>query len=171
MGLMSNFEVCMRAVFHSGSFHSGSKVISALVFASFLSACGDSSNTDSASAGEMAQSTVANKAMSEASVVEISASDASAADVSVAEVLAASKGPSGEETYNKFCITCHASGLSGAPKMGNAEDWAPRTAKGLDALVASTIEGVPPAMPAKGLCFNCSDDQLRDTVAWMIEQQ
>jgi len=77
----------------------------------------------------------------------------------------------GEASYGRFCFSCHAAGVAGAPKMGVAEDWAPRAAKGLDSLVASTIEGVPPGMPARGLCMNCSDDDLRNAVAWMLTQQ
>lgn len=76
----------------------------------------------------------------------------------------------GKETYGRFCFSCHAAGVAGAPKLGDKEAWAPRLAKGLDMLVASTISGVPPAMPARGLCMSCSDLELRDAVAWMIAQ-
>lgn len=77
----------------------------------------------------------------------------------------------GEKTYGRYCFSCHAAGVAGSPKLGSAEDWAPRTAKGLDMLVASTIKGIAPGMPARGLCSNCSDDELRNAVAWMISQQ
>ena len=80
------------------------------------------------------------------------------------------QGAGGEETYKKFCWSCHAAGVAGAPKLGVAEDWGPRIALGLDALVANTIAGVAPGMPARGLCMNCTDDELRDAVAWMIAQ-
>jgi cytochrome c5 len=99
------------------------------------------------------------------------ANDAPVALVAVSEP--ASDGPdlaAGEATYGRFCFSCHAAGVAGAPKLGVAEDWAPRIAKGLDLLLASTIEGIPPGMPARGLCMNCSDDDLRNTVAWMIAQ-
>ena len=36
----------------------------------------------------------------------------------------------GEETYNRFCSSCHASGVAGAPKFGDVEAWASRLAKG-----------------------------------------
>jgi len=155
MGLMSTFEVCMRPVSKSVSY-----LFTATLFALALSACGDSSSgsasASTSSAGEAPAAAIQKEAMTE---------EAKPAQVAVAD------GPTGEETYNKLCLSCHASGLSGAPKLGNAEDWGPREAKGIDALVASTIAGVPPAMPARGLCFDCTDQQLRDTVAWMMEQQ
>jgi len=135
-----------------------SKFLAAVVITTALSACGDSSGSSKSAA--IAPAT-------EVAPVEDSASSKEAGP----EEVAAATGPTGEETYNKLCLSCHASGLSGAPKLGSAEDWAPRVAKGLDALVESTIAGVPPAMPARGLCFDCTDQQLRDTVAWMIEQQ
>ena len=76
----------------------------------------------------------------------------------------------GEAVYNNFCFSCHAAGVSGAPKLGDKEAWAPRIAKGQDLLLQATIEGVPPAMPAKGMCFNCSDEELASVVDYMVQQ-
>ncbi len=71
-------------------------------------------------------------------------------------------------TYNKTCATCHSAGVAGAPKFGSAEDWAPRIEKGKEALYQSAVNGVPPAMPAKGMCFNCSDEELKALVDYMV---
>ncbi len=76
----------------------------------------------------------------------------------------------GEATYGRFCFSCHAAGVAGAPKLGDVEAWAPRIAKGLDMLVATSIEGIPPGMPAKGLCMSCTEEDLRNAIAWMIAQ-
>lgn len=73
-----------------------------------------------------------------------------------------------ESNYNKSCATCHNAGVAGAPKFGDVEAWAPRIAKGMDTLYTSTINGLPPAMPAKGMCFSCSDDDLRALVDHMV---
>ena len=73
------------------------------------------------------------------------------------------------DNSNKTCATCHAAGLAGAPKLGSSDDWTSRIAKGKDALYQSTINGLPPAMPAKGMCFSCSDDDLKDLVDYMLE--
>ena len=76
----------------------------------------------------------------------------------------------GEAIYNRTCLSCHAAGLAGAPKLGATEDWAPRVAKGIDALVAVSIKGVPPAMPAKGLCLDCSEADMLNAVAFMLSK-
>jgi cytochrome c5 len=73
------------------------------------------------------------------------------------------------ETYGKTCAICHAAGLANAPKFGFSEDWAARIAKGRDVLYQSSINGLPPAMPAKGMCFSCSDDDLKALVDYMLE--
>ena len=73
-----------------------------------------------------------------------------------------------ESNFNKSCATCHNSGVAGAPKYADAAAWAPRIGKGMDTLYASTINGLPPAMPQKGMCFSCSDDELRALVDYMV---
>jgi len=74
-----------------------------------------------------------------------------------------------EANYKKTCATCHNAGVAGAPKLGDSALWDPRIAKGMDALYASAINGLPPAMPAKGMCFGCSDDDLKAIVDYMVE--
>src|SRR5215510_5233418 len=67
----------------------------------------------------------------------------------------------GEQTYNRFCFSCHASGVSGAPQNGNATAWAPRLAQGETILLQHTIEGMPSAgMPPRGMCLQCTDQEL-----------
>ena len=58
--------------------------------------------------------------------------------------------------YAASCGACHAVGVAGAPATGNAEAWAPRMEKGMEALVASVRNGLN-AMPPGGLCNSCSD--------------
>jgi cytochrome c5 len=83
---------------------------------------------------------------------------------------AQSTGPTAEQTYTRFCFSCHAAGIAGAPKVGNAEHWAPRIAKGKEALLATSIAGVPPGMPARGLCSQCSDEELAAAIDYMISK-
>ncbi|WP_235075901.1 c-type cytochrome [Marinomonas profundimaris] len=75
---------------------------------------------------------------------------------------------SGEQTFNTYCIACHMSGVAGAPRFGNHEDWQPRIDKGLDTLLKDAISGFR-AMPPKGLCFDCSDDELKHAIEYMID--
>lgn len=72
--------------------------------------------------------------------------------------------------YNRSCVSCHSMGAAGAPRLGDKTAWAPRIAKGRDALLQSVLHGVPPGMPAKGLCTTCSDDELRQVIAYMISK-
>ena len=88
----------------------------------------------------------------------------------VAELtVAAAGGANVESNFNKSCATCHNAGIAGAPKFGDAAAWAPRVDKGMDVLYASTINGLPPAMPQKGMCFSCTDDDLRALVDYMVD--
>lgn len=77
----------------------------------------------------------------------------------------------GELVYQRFCVSCHASGVSGAPPVGNVQAWAPRIAKGDDAMLKSTIEGLPSAgMPPRGLCRTCTDQELLEAIHYMTSQ-
>ncbi|MEZ5559293.1 MAG: c-type cytochrome [Pseudomonadales bacterium] len=81
---------------------------------------------------------------------------------------AAASGPmSGEAVYNQYCFACHMAGVGGAPVFGDAEAWSPRIAKGLDTLWQHTQNGFN-AMPPKGTCMGCSDDELRGAMDYMI---
>jgi cytochrome c5 len=55
----------------------------------------------------------------------------------------------GEEVYKAQCVACHAAGVAGAPKFGDASAWAPRIATGYDALLNSALKGKG-AMAAQG---------------------
>ncbi|MDH3353880.1 MAG: c-type cytochrome [Chromatiales bacterium] len=77
----------------------------------------------------------------------------------------------GQATYKATCQSCHATGAAGAPKFGDKAAWAPRIAKGIDALVQSSIKGVPgTAMMPKGMCNACSTDDLKAAVEYMVSQ-
>lgn len=70
----------------------------------------------------------------------------------------------GEEVYSTKCFTCHATGAAGAPKLGDAGDWQARLeARGLEGLYDSAINGFQ-GMPAKGLCMDCSDEEISAAV-------
>jgi cytochrome c5 len=86
-----------------------------------------------------------------------------------APMVVADGGANVESNFNKSCATCHNAGIAGAPKFADAAAWAPRVEKGMEALYASTINGLPPAMPQKGMCFSCSDDELRALVDYMVD--
>jgi cytochrome c5 len=53
--------------------------------------------------------------------------------------------------------------------VGDVIEWEIRLEKGLDNLVQNTINGLNGVMPAKGLCVDCSDQQLKAIVEYMLE--
>jgi cytochrome c5 len=75
----------------------------------------------------------------------------------------------GEAVYKQACFSCHAAGVAGAPKLGDAADWAPRIAQGVDVLHQHSLQGIR-AMPPKGGFMNLSDDQVKAAVDYMVSQ-
>lgn len=87
------------------------------------------------------------------------------------QVLAVAASP-GEAAYNSICFTCHAQGIAGAPKLGDATLWAPRIAQGKEILYRHSIEGFTGqtgVMPPKGGGVNLSDDDVKAAVDFMID--
>lgn len=78
---------------------------------------------------------------------------------------AASSG-AGKKVYDSACVACHASGVAGAPKLGDKAAWAPRIATGLDALTGSVIKGKG-AMPPKGGNASIPDADIKAAVEYM----
>ena len=64
----------------------------------------------------------------------------------------------GEQLYKEVCATCHAAGVAGAPKFGDAASWGPRLSQGLDGLTKVALAGKG-GMPARG---GTSPDDVSD---------
>jgi cytochrome c5 len=94
-----------------------------------------------------------------------------AAETQAADKPADAQAPTvdGQKIYQASCQACHAAGVAGAPKLGDKEAWAPRIAKGNEALFSSVSNGLN-AMPPKGGCMSCSEDGLRAAIEYMVEQ-
>lgn len=73
-----------------------------------------------------------------------------------------------QDVYNTYCTACHGTGVAGAPKLGDAVAWSERLAKGVDQVYAAAINGVG-AMPARGTCSDCSDDEMKAVVDYILE--
>jgi len=71
--------------------------------------------------------------------------------------------------YQMNCFACHGTGAAGAPMLGDSEAWDARMEKGMEAVMANAINGVG-AMPARGICMSCSDDELQQVVEYMLAQ-
>ncbi|WP_207003938.1 c-type cytochrome [Trinickia mobilis] len=76
----------------------------------------------------------------------------------------------GEQVYQAVCSACHATGNAGAPKFGNAGDWAPRISQGFDTLWHTALTGKG-AMPARGGTSpdDYSDYEIGRAVAYMAD--
>ena len=102
-----------------------------------------------------------------AAVVESAPAVAEAAPV----VAVPAAGVDGEAVYSRACFACHMSGAANSPKFGDKAAWAPRIAKGMDALYLSAVNGVAgTAMPPRGTCAACSDDELKAAVDFMVSK-
>ncbi|HIF9458997.1 TPA: c-type cytochrome [Photobacterium damselae] len=87
-------------------------------------------------------------------------------DAPIVKVAASPRG--GEQVYNTYCSACHTSGVMNAPKKGDAADWKDRLAQGQEILAKHAIEGFN-AMPAKGSCMDCSDEEIIAAINYMTE--
>lgn len=96
-------------------------------------------------------------------------------DVSVAGAPAPGSTPAvsavrtAEQIYTKYCAVCHDQGIAGAPAVGNKSAWQERLAQGRDTLIKRSISGFN-AMPSRGTCMDCTDDEMAATVDYMLHK-
>ena len=72
----------------------------------------------------------------------------------------------GEQVYAAQCTACHAVGLAGAPKFGDAAAWAARIKTGFDALLGAALKGKGAMAPQGGGDF--SDLEVGRAVVHMV---
>jgi len=89
-------------------------------------------------------------------------------DVAVAAGAGAGGAKNIDDVITKHCNACHGVGLLGAPKIGDTAAWKERADHqgGLDGILAKAITGIN-AMPPKGTCVDCSDDDLKKAIQKM----
>ncbi len=74
----------------------------------------------------------------------------------------------GEQVFNAQCTACHTAGAAGAPKIGDADAWAPRIKTGYEALLNSALKGKG-AMAAQG-GGDFSDYEVGRAVVYMANK-
>ena len=96
-----------------------------------------------------------------------------AGPVVVEEVVEVAAGPrAGSAVYNSYCAGCHMTGAAGAPKVGEGQGdvWTKRldARGGAEGLWQQAWKGIG-AMPPKGMCMDCSEEEFAGAVAYMVE--
>ena len=117
----------------------------ALVAAALLAGCGEQSKVDPELTASLIQPV---------------------ARVEIQAVKVAPGSRTGEQIVKSICAGCHDSGAVGAPKTGDAGQWAPRLALGHDGLTASAIAGKN-AMPPRGGGADLTDIEVARAVAYL----
>lgn len=79
----------------------------------------------------------------------------------------------GREVYDTACMTCHESGMAGAPKVGDPEAWSERIDQGMEVLVRRSLEGYRGEsgfMPPRGGYSSLTDEEVANAVAYMVSE-
>lgn len=79
----------------------------------------------------------------------------------------------GPQVFNAACIVCHGTGIGGAPTLTDSDNWSPRIAQGLETLRTHAIDGYSGSagfMPAKGARPDLSDQEVYDSIDYMLSQ-
>ena len=74
---------------------------------------------------------------------------------------------SGKDLVDSICAECHATGVDGAPKIGDTEAWGNRASQGLSSLTLHALEGIR-KMPAHGGRPELSDLEIARAVTYMV---
>lgn len=76
---------------------------------------------------------------------------------------------SGDAVYTATCSACHGTGAAGSPKFGDKSAWGPRISQGKPTLYQHALNGIR-AMPPKGMCMTCSDQEIKNAVDYMVSK-
>ena len=88
-----------------------------------------------------------------------------------AQVSTANVSVDGEAVYQSACAVCHATGIAGAPQLGDQELWRDRAAAGAEALYGNAIngfQGTTGVMPPRGGNAALNEAEVRAAVDYML---
>lgn len=78
---------------------------------------------------------------------------------------------SGKIIYDHYCKTCHEAGrgpIEGAPALGDEGKWEIFKNLGMDTLLWYAMNGIN-GMPIKGTCTDCTAEEIRETIKYMLD--
>jgi cytochrome c5 len=85
---------------------------------------------------------------------------------------AAGDAAKGKAVFDASCVTCHKTGLMGAPKLGDKVNWAPRIKQGEPVLVSHATKGFKGKvgmMPPNGGNPKLTPAEISNAVAFMVK--
>jgi cytochrome c5 len=74
-----------------------------------------------------------------------------------------------KEVVESLCISCHGSGASGAPKIGDKNAWSKLASHGLSGLSKSALAGIREMPPHSGNP-NLTDTEIERAITYMVNQ-
>lgn len=75
----------------------------------------------------------------------------------------------GQTAYERHCTLCHASGMMGAPRIGDREAWGWRRTQGMDTLFDHAINGFK-GMPPMSKVDKMSDEAIKAATQYMVDK-
>lgn len=79
----------------------------------------------------------------------------------------------GKAIYDRSCFICHKDGVGGAAMLTDNVRWTNNRTKDLEVLVQHVHDGFTGeygTMTPKGTCMDCSKDDLRDAIFYMMTE-
>ena len=74
---------------------------------------------------------------------------------------------SGQQVVEAVCARCHATGVNGAPKIGDQAAWRQRASRGFQTVAQSALRGHA-GMPARGGMAELSDVEVKRAIEYMF---
>lgn len=112
--------------------------------------------------------TVISERLEGADRVCLQGADCSAGGAAMNIAQAGSDEFSPEAVYENNCAMCHDTGMANAPQPDQTDRWNTRLEEaGLDGIVSNAINGIN-AMPPRGMCTDCTDDEIRQVVEYIM---
>jgi len=75
----------------------------------------------------------------------------------------------GKEVVAALCVSCHGTGVKGAPRIGDKQAWAKRASQGLTSLTGTALDGIR-QMPPHGGNLALTNTEIERAITYMVNQ-